>query len=462
MPYLDDHGFGGGGSLNLRRVINAFIQKTEPLTKVKGDIWIKSDITATKVLFLEQGVEAPQEEGTVWVVLKELEMKIIIEKIVKVFSNKKEINMNYSNNIGINQISASKYQVFRNKLMQIYALFGIAKIFRNGKWEWLVADYWDGTKWVNFSNTEFYVYYATSNGKAGNDMSSSLKKASVYDGSQIWRYIESKDIDSLAVDAEGFVIFGTKYRGTYRLRPDGSLEWSNPWNSASAYRTQIVAADRDGNFYDDRSGPEIVKRNKQNQEVWRTGFTSINLPSVHGIILDKDKNLYVKIIPQETNVRARIVKLNSSGTEIYNLPITDMGDTTELAMNDSYLFIGTVNSAVIRVSKDGKEIKVLNIGVFSSVVSLAADSKDLYLALRSGVAKYDQNMNRIWHCQFADKSAAVLVRVTKDGYIYAACENKTLKKIAPDGREVWSVQEEEQIISLAVSEAPYATFADLW
>ncbi|MED0990385.1 hypothetical protein [Bacillus nitratireducens] len=71
-------------------------------------------------------------------------------------------------------------------------------------------------------------------------------------------------------------------------------------------------------------------------------------------------------------------------------------------------------------------------------------------------------MNRIWHCQFADKSAATLVRVTKDGYIYAACENNTVKKISPDGKEIWSIKETETIISLAVSEGPYATFADLW
>ncbi|MED0990384.1 hypothetical protein [Bacillus nitratireducens] len=52
---------------------------------------------------------------------------------------------------------------------------------------------------------------------------------------------------------------------------------------------------------------------------------------------DDDKNLYALVIPQESYVSARIVKLNSSGTEIFNLSFTDMGDTTELALNDSYL-----------------------------------------------------------------------------------------------------------------------------
>ncbi|MBC6972967.1 hypothetical protein H9I32_11415 [Bacillus sp. Xin] len=245
------------------------------------------------------------------------------------------------------------------------------------------------------------------------------------------------------------------------MKPDGSPEWSIPWESANAYSTIHVAVDRDGNFYDGKEG-EIIKRDKQNKELWRRGFPTINQPGVEEMILDNDKNMYVLVNTQEAYVSARVVKLNSNGTEIFNLPITDIGDTREITLNDNYLFVGTVNSSVIRISKDGKEIKVLNIGVFSSVLSLVTDAKDLYLALRSGVAKYDQNMNRIWHCQFADESATELVRVTKNGYIYAACHNKTLKKISPDGKELWSITEQEKIISLAVSEGPYATFSDLW
>ncbi|MBC6972966.1 hypothetical protein H9I32_11410 [Bacillus sp. Xin] len=46
-------------------------------------------------------------------------------------------------------------------------------------------------------------------------MSSSLKKASVYDGNQIWRCIEGKDIDSLAVDVDGFVAYMERNIGGY-------------------------------------------------------------------------------------------------------------------------------------------------------------------------------------------------------------------------------------------------------
>lgn len=226
MPYLQEHGFGGS-SLGLKRVINVFIQKPEPKALLKGDIWVKTDIPPNKVLLLEEGLEAPKEEGNIWIILKDIEMKMVLEKIVKVFSNKKEINMDYSRNSIISNINLSKLHVFKNKFMQIYSMFGIAKMYRNGKWEWLIADYWDGTKWVNFSNLEVYVYYATYNGRVQQNANSTIKQISSFDGRSLWSYNASfESIQSLAVDKDGYVIAGENVRGKLsRLDPKGTIVW---------------------------------------------------------------------------------------------------------------------------------------------------------------------------------------------------------------------------------------------
>lgn len=468
MPFLQEHGFGGS-SLGLKRVINVFIQKAEPRALLKGDIWVKSDIPANKVLLLEEGLESPKEEGNVWIILRDIEMKMVIDKIVRVFSNKKEINMDYSRNASINKVTPSKLYVFKSKLMQIYSMFGVAKMYRNGKWEWLIADYWDGMKWVNFSNLQVYVYYATYNGQVQQNATSTVKQISSHDGNQLWNNTATyENIQSLAVDKDGYVITGEYVRGKLsRIDPTGRLEWgktaSERLSGLDQSGTPAVAVDKAGFIYEGL-GLVLVKRDAQGKEVWKR---TINEPdgSITQVVVDKDNNIFILFDTgaSSSSIRSRVFRYNPSGSQVFNLPVSESGNTFGFAMNNSHVFIGTNGGIIIRVSKDGNEVKQFNLGFDCNGLGIAIDANNLFFTFRDGVAKYDQNFQQIWRCKFIDKSDSVDVVLSKDGFIYAAARSKTIKKIAPDGKELWSSGPEQyEITRMAVFEGPYATFSDLW
>ncbi|MGM7428582.1 hypothetical protein ABRZ22_05020 [Bacillus pacificus] len=464
MPFLQEHGFGGS-SLALKRVINIFIQKPEPRALLKGDIWVKSDIPANKVLLLEEGLEAPKEEGNVWIILRDIEMKMVVDKIVKVFSNKKEINMDYSRNAIISNINLSKLHVFKNKFMQIYSMFGVAKMYRNGKWEWLVADYWDGTKWVNFSNLQVYVYYATYNGQVQLNANSTVKQISSHDGSSLWSYnANAENIQSLAVDKEGYVITGESVKGKLsRLDPKGSLVWGKDANDRltgySGYGALAVAVDKDGFIYEGLNA-DVVKRDGQGKEVWKRNIGS---DVVKKIVVDKDSNVFV-LSTGSGSIKARVIRYNASGSQVFEVPIEgNYSDFYSFAMNNTHVFIGFNGGNIVRISKDGKEVKTFNLTTACNGYGIAVDANNLFLTFVDGVAKYDQNFQQIWRCKFADNSRAVDVVLSKDGFIYAATGNKAIKKLSPEGKELWtSGREQDEITRMAIFEGPYATFADLW
>lgn len=469
MPHLQEHGFGGS-SLGLKRVINVFIQKTQPTALLKGDVWIKSDIPATKVLFFEDGMEAPKEEGNVWIILKDIEMKMVLEKIVKVFSNKKEINMDYSRNTIINTVTLSKLHVFKNKFMQIYSMFGVAKMYRNGKWEWLIADYWDGTKWVNFSNLQMYVYYATYNGQVQLNATSTVKQIQSHDGSPLWSYnANAENIQSLAVDKDGYVITGENVKGKLsRLDPKGTLVWGKDASErlGGLPRSGIpaVAVDKDGYIYEGFE-LDLIKRDTQGKEVWKRNIAE---PSggINRITVDKDKNIFVLMNTGGATggIKARVFQYSSSGSQVFNTPIQETtSNFYAFAMNNSHIFIGTNGGTIIRVSKDGKEVKQFDLTTACNGLGIAVDANNLFFTFTDGVAKYDQNFQQIWRCKFADNSRGVDIALSKDGFIYAATGNNAIKKISPEGKELWSsTREQDEITRIAVFEGPYATFADLW
>lgn len=467
MPYLQEHGFGGS-SLGLKRVINVFIQKNQPTALLKGDVWIKSDIPATKVLFLEEGMEAPKEEGNVWIILKDIEMKMVLEKIVKVFSNKKEINMDYSRNALISNVNLSKLHVFKNKFMQIYSMFGVAKMYRNGKWEWLVADYWDGTKWVNFSNLEVYVYYATYNGQVQQNANSTVKQISSFDGRSLWSYNETfANIQSLAVDKDGYVITGESVRGALsRLDPKGSLVWnkdaSGRLTGYPGYGTPEVAVDKDGLIYECLNA-DVVKRDGQGKELWKRNVDGGSGTRTKRIVVDKDKNVFV-LCTGSGSIKVKVIRYNADGSQVLEVPIEENNsDFFAFVMNNTHVFIGSNGGKIIRVSKDGKEVKQFDLTTACNGLGIAVDANNLFFTFTDGVAKYNQNFQQIWRCKFADNSIAVDVALSKDGFIYAATGSKKIKKISPDGKELWSSGAEPyEITRMAIFEGPYATFADLW
>ncbi|MEK4636898.1 PQQ-binding-like beta-propeller repeat protein [Bacillus sp. FSL W8-0519] len=468
MPYLQEHGFGGS-SLGLKRVINVFIQKAEPKALLKGDIWVKTDIPPNKVLLLEEGLEAPKEEGNIWIILKDIEMKMVLEKIVKVFSNKKEINMDYSRNSIISNINLNKLHVFKNKFMQIYSMFGIAKMYRNGKWEWLIADYWDGTKWVNFSNLQVYVYYATYNGQVQLNANSTVKQITSHDGSPLWGYNTTyENIQSLAVDKDGYVMTGEYVRGKLtRLSPNGSVAWgktaSERLGGLDRSGTPAIAVDKDGFIYEGL-GLILVKRDTQGKEVWKRTINESD-GSITQIVTDKDNNIFVLFNTGATSnsIRARVFRFDPSGSQIFNLPASNAGNNFAFAMNNTHVFIGANGGTIVRITKDGKEVKQFNLGFDCNGLGIAVDANNLFFTFRDGVAKYDQNFQQIWRCKFADKAESVDIVLSKDGFIYAAARSKSIKKIAPDGKELWSIgPEQDEITRMAIFEGPYATFADLW
>lgn len=230
MIDIRDHGgsFGGcKGLSNLKQLIKVYMQTTQPTgTFNKGDVWIKTSATVNK-LHIREFLSPPSApvEGDIWLKLYDIKMKFLLTKNFQIFSNKTEINVDYTKEIIIGDETANKFKVMENDLLQVYSSFGTMRMYTGGKWNYQDAYFYDGSTWKLLSKVDTDLYIQS--GFTIKKYSPSLQL--------LWSYTAPYVTDDMlvAIDSQGNVYLApTRYNSTgaayptIKLDPNGNVIWS--------------------------------------------------------------------------------------------------------------------------------------------------------------------------------------------------------------------------------------------
>lgn len=433
MSFLEEHGIGTGGT-GLKRTFKTSVQLNEP-AKHLNDLWIKTNENVTEVIFSHLGEEPARKEGTVWVSLYNVDMKLPSKKVLKLFTNKTEVNFSYSKEI-VTHPPEVKLLLFKNKIMEIYGQFGSVRIFKNGKWNWLQASFWNGIMWVDCPTSEFYLYYASWGGKH-------LAKLGP-DGREIWRVGNiTSDFNKIAID-ENRNIYATRL--TYfvtKISPDGvaNTDFYNTGNSDIS--VNLVSADKKGFVYVVQRGSRdssdtIRKLDLTGKKVWDANLYGRG--ATNRLDVDKDGNIFIETMVGD-NSTAILSKHTADGKEIWRI---DKIKYSVLDVNgNAYMLGGYANGLytnIIKVDKDGKEVWKKTVKAYD--LSMGQDGLLYYNTENYYLVKMSPDGNEVARFRFKNAELPQMIAVDIAGYIYGAFGTnnlKTMKKISPLGEEVWSL-----------------------
>jgi hypothetical protein len=229
MIDIRDHGgkFGGGKTVtNLKQAIKVFMQPSEPTeTLNKGDIWVKTSANVNKIHFREFLSPPPlAQEGDVWIKLYDIKLKFIISKSFQIFSNKTEINVDYTKETIIGDETTNKFKVFENDVFQVYSSFGTARMYINGEWKYQDAYFYDGSTWKLLSKVDTDLFIVS-------DLTIKKYSPSLQ---LLWSYTAPYIGGMLVtIDPQGNVILAPSAYGstgsnlpTIKLDPNGNVIWS--------------------------------------------------------------------------------------------------------------------------------------------------------------------------------------------------------------------------------------------
>lgn len=163
MLDIRDHGgsFGGGKGLsNLKTLISVYVQSIQPSGTInKGDVWIKTSNPISKVHIREfLSSPANPQENDLWIKIYDVKLKFLMSKNFQVFSDKMELNVDYTTEKLIGDETVNKFNVLGNDALQIYASLGTARLYIGGKWVYQDAYFYDGTTWKILTKAETDIF----------------------------------------------------------------------------------------------------------------------------------------------------------------------------------------------------------------------------------------------------------------------------------------------------------------
>ncbi len=456
MSFLEEHGIGGA-NLGLVRAVKVFVQNTEPTTKDKGTVWIKSATPATKTIFREYGLEPPKVEGTLWISLYDIDIKFMLERALKVFSNKKEINIEYSRENFISSMDSSKINVLKNKFMQVYSLLGTSRIYKNGKWEWLIGQYWDGTSWRSFSNLELSVYIGTTD--------KMVKKIAPDTGKEVWsvnNHIGA--VNDVVVDKNGYIYSASGAPNAAatigeikKISPTGQVIWSKSYSRS----IQRLAVDKAGYIYAFNDIRQLLRFSPDGERIWEINQTDF----LEDIIVDVTGNVYISY----SSSGSQIKKVSPGGKDIWNYSFAS-NKAPNLSIDSQgfiYTFMNTVGNdkaTFKKVDPNGKEVATAATNVVAILRTTLNQYKNLYAlhtdgaGLSSQLVKMGPDLKVTWSVPGDIKD----ITVDKTGNVFAAFKD-SVKKISSTGQVVWTYPiTVDSVKTLVVDQSPYGAFPFLW
>lgn len=142
------------------KTFNVNVQLEEPLTKEKGDLWIKLD-NVNNIYFKDSvdSIESPQEND-VFIKLYDIKLKLTLDKLFNFISNKSEINIDFKSETVIDMIDIPVDKLFYNDVLSVFAKMGNIRQFIDGGWKInSVTDIWDGKRWTSFKKYDFSLLF---------------------------------------------------------------------------------------------------------------------------------------------------------------------------------------------------------------------------------------------------------------------------------------------------------------
>lgn len=147
------------GDSDLESVFKVNIQIEEPFFKEYGDIWVKSESSGNIYFKTDlKHVKVPIEND-IFIKLYDVTLNIILNKSFNFISDKGELIIRYTDEkILQNDGEIFSGEILFNNIMKVFGKIGNIMIYKNGKWSYAKAFWWNGEKWINTCKLDIKLY----------------------------------------------------------------------------------------------------------------------------------------------------------------------------------------------------------------------------------------------------------------------------------------------------------------
>ncbi|KYH35822.1 WD domain, G-beta repeat [Clostridium tepidiprofundi DSM 19306] len=311
-----------------------FVQTSQPIAIKKWDIWIKTSENINNIYFRDH--EPPHITGVGWINIGDIDMSFNVLKGLQFLDeNGSEITINYKTKMSAEK-SSTKPKIWENGYMSIMANLNFIKYRKDDKWCSINASYWNGIKWVDFIQEDFYIYSGS--------YDDSVRKISP-SGNEVWKYTgHDEAVHGVAVDKDGYVYSGSNDDSVRKISPSGNEVWKYTGHDKAVHG---VAVDKDGYVYSGSYDDSVRKISPSGNEVWKyTGHDK----AVLAVAVDKDG--YVYSGSNDDSVR----KISPSGNEVWKYTGHNRGVAAVAVDKYGYVYSGSYDDSVRKISPSGNEV----------------------------------------------------------------------------------------------------------
>jgi hypothetical protein len=457
-----------GGSLAGQRNINVIASSAAPVASKYGDVWLKTTNVIGKTIFQE--IEPSSKAlGDIWINIGNIKSKFNIKDAMK-FIGRSEIEINVVINSAdvLAQIpSAPNVEFWKSAAMSLYSVLGSVRYWDGTKWVFLIAYYWNGASWTNFSQADWYTYvadadcnvykisptgevtvfyagastiYGIDTDPQGNVYFNTSNKIFKYSpaGAEIWNCVPTGSIllQDLQLDKDGNIyVSNNNYNKVFKLSPEGIVIFTNTLATGGS-----LALDKDGQMYCAIDSGQLGKFSADGTNIWiKTLYstsTSLNGNATYSIVPNTEDGSVLAY----NGYKNTIYKFSADGltktTPFVATTATDLNDACMVRDKDYLYFVAWIFGS----GAPSKLVQKLDINTFA-----LAWSYDVY-ALTGGYA--------------------VMVTVDKDGYVYVATTNNKFVKLTSNGTLVWQrvlgADTTKRANAMATTPCKYAANPIMW
>ena len=141
--------------------VKVSVQEKEPQNPNYGDLWVPISDKDYKISFSPNNIENPTDKD-LHIKASNMYVNFNLDESFNDFSHglKNSFNINLITNSFEYNTSNSIIPILINGVSKIFARIGVSRIWNSelNKWERVYGKYWDGEKWVGFTNDEIILY----------------------------------------------------------------------------------------------------------------------------------------------------------------------------------------------------------------------------------------------------------------------------------------------------------------
>lgn len=239
--------------------------------------------------------------------------------------------------------------------------------------------------------------------------------------------------------ATGDIVPASGIKEVYKLSDLKNESWSFQSDTRSI---KAVTADKDGNMYvAGEKEARVIKLDKSGQKVWEINtFRAFSLSSIE---VDKDGNVFC-------GVDYLLKKISKDGNTIKDLgqfsnPVVD------ITIDDTGYIYVVVNTSLIKLDKDGKEIWKYNAPSAIRDACLDNDGK-VYIAITEEVQVISSDYGQKIISFYGSMGVETWAVESYGDYVYFCDNDNLLSKIDKNGRVLWSKTYSSRLYKIGVDE----------